>query len=274
MRRNIITCFLLIAMAVSFMPNISSEEDVYLTKVTITTEPLRDVLFIAYGSDGKILQEFDERSYTEGVTSFQFYTIEPAFDYSVNISRGGKQIEFKEEKSHTAGEDIVLTLGIGKDVDGEIGSGNESLNETNKINESVQEELPVEEEKVSEDESTESGISGAAITGNNNPIKNLWYYLIGGILVAGLLGFLVTRRIISSHNTKGNAVVQQKAAIVQGVIGESDIELRIKNAESRIREAQSELKKIREDEKIKTAERKIQQEIDELNKLKKSRDSV
>ncbi len=264
---------LLVVMGIVPLMRVSALE-VKITNVKITTEPLRSVEVVFYEKGTEtVIQRFDEKSYTEGVVEFKFYSIQSTFDYEVVVKFGDDEIASEKKEGHSAGNPIDLTLGADSSEEGTTEDSTETTDQA-----------------VTADEggNTQNAVSGAAVVGGDSKsIGNYWYFIAAGVLALGVLGFLAKRKIYASQGiNKGNFVppktIQRSVDPSKPVVSQqtaqekssNELEKRISDAESRIKEAQSELRKIKEDEKIKFAERKLQKDMEELNKLKKQQDKI
>lgn len=272
----------------------ASALDVKITDVKITTSPLRDVVVTFYkvGTED-VIQQFNEKSYVEGKVNFKFYSLESNFDYEVKVLFGDNEIASKKFENAAAKTPIVLTIGLDEadstsenssavvDNSGDIGDASDGASEDSMTEESSSaSEQSTSTTKQSGD--NQNAVSGAAIIGDNTNVTDYWYFIAAGVLGLGLLGFLVTRRIYASHGVdKGNFVppktIQRSVDPSKPVVSpksENELEKRIADAEARIQEAQNDLRKIKEQERVKLAEKKIQRDTEELNKLKKQQDKV
>jgi len=121
-------------------------------------------------------------------------------------------------------------------------------------------------------------ITGAVVDDSSSSVSIIFYYVLGVLLLAGIIGFVVGKMVRTRRTKMGYSdprdrkmpnVPEPKPVESVGSRGDMTTEARIAEAERKIREAQQELNKMRNQERIKSAEEKLRKDQEELERLRR-----
>jgi len=220
-----------------------------------------------------------------GTGNATYSTSKGDLTYDVLLVKHGQITQEKEFEAMPTIKSALLSFR-------DISTNNSNEEETKSIeltsnitNETISNETEINNSKTLEENTTENtteetpekttGITGKVISNDssNFTIPNATYYIIGIVLIAGLLGFLLVRRFrkmpgMTIKNTKQKDNEPEERG---------DIDDKLRDAEKRIKQAQAEIKELREDDEIKKRRQdKIQRAQEKLKedqeKLKELRD--
>ena len=242
------------------------------TEVTLKTEPNRQVEIEVTDSGGNPVQSFSKTSGDSGQVEVTCISIATSLNINVQIIKIGKIILEKDYGPFTAGSPVQINAEIApEEPEPELVTGEEVLIE----------------ETTSE---TDAGVTGQAIAedeGNEEADKpfsfNIIYYIVAGFLAVTILVFLGLK-LAHSNKKKGpyaylkfsdsdkeepdkkEAPGKEEQRERQAQSSEGD---RIAKLEKTVREAQIELNKIKNQEKIKAVQKKLEEDRKALEKLEK-----
>lgn len=248
----------------------------YKTEVTLTTEPNYNVNIIAKDSENEnLVQSFTKVSDSTGIVKVSVSSIVSSIKLDVTVSgtRGTKNQDFGPYKVETP-ISIELKIPVEPEVE-------ENTTEDSGLEVTVQE---AEKNKNS---------SGNKITGfstfENISISPIVYYIVGIVLILGILVFLVVRFRGSLPSFSGTKIPQQITTIkaseklkqmkeerenlqkVAEGIKEDDIDNddvdKVTELERRILDITKEISKIKNKARIKEARKRLEEDKERLEKL-------
>lgn len=235
------------------------------TKVTIKTLQYHQVQVIV--ADGTIkdyskIADFKGDADQYGDFSFNLNTSKPSVDLYVHVKRYSDEIAYEKFVGEKTGAPIHLEVAPeGYDL---IETPTE-INQTNstRINETL-----LSNETANETNSevlSNSKITGSAI---NNFFKSSTFYYIIIFIVLLIIIFFVVRFFRRRKSNDGNQEIKvRKLSEIQQEKKE-DYRSVIEDAEGKIKEAQDELRRLKNEEQIKAMRRKIAEDENELIKLR------
>ena len=249
------------------------------TKITIKTEPekLVSIRVTDPSTDEKLVNLF-ERADATGLYETTVSTGIKEINIRIISKRNDNTIIGSEEiNNHIAGSAISVDFvktNVTETSSNE--TGNASITELN--NETQNEQVTLLEDK----NETKSFISSLTIFGEGSSFTKYLYYIIGGIVVIAIIGFVVARRpSFFSKNEEGGKSQEQvnvkKMSDFQKEQRERAVsrDEEIIGAEKKLRAAQAELEKIKTEDRIKKEEdmlrRKIEEDRERLRRLREGR---
>lgn len=166
----------------------------------------------------------------------------------------GKIVDTARYENVSFGSTLSFDLNDAPVVETPVVPVTQPVTETPVANSSV-ETSPAEEVKTtSSEEKTNNPVSGSAIAENHKISKNM-YYVIGVLFVVVVLGFVLSRTgAVSSFYS--SAFGSKPSAGERKSVDEEVLA----NAERKIKEAQAEINRIRNQDKIKNFEKKVEEE--------------
>lgn len=276
MVRKVVCIFLALVFLVSFV-----SAQTYSSKIRVKTLPHHDVYLSIMdpANSDKAFIVLPNVSDQYGDAYFTFESDDTSkffFDLRVKIKKGAKLIYPKEgkgeyfEEGYALGDEIEIKVGpedyefiLTPGVDFEENDTEQFDNETEEIIEEIEE--VVEEETVLETEevpaSTGTGFSISSI--GTNP--TLYGILIALFLGGGLTFFIMSRK--QKRNIRVDLGASPKDGFSRGPVSNGELA----KAEAKLKEAQREVQKIRNEEKIREARARIAAEEAELRKLRSGR---
>ncbi|OIO80422.1 hypothetical protein AUJ84_03625 [Candidatus Pacearchaeota archaeon CG1_02_32_132] len=175
--------------------------------------------------------------------------------FSVFILENGEVLNNVEFEEMPTNKPIILDMRADPvDVPENISTSNVSKETTNAT-------------IVDEGNLEDGSITAQAISGDEKSfsVPILFYYLIGILLLAGVIGFIVGKMIREKRHS-GN-ISDKPAMIVRKE--DSGFSRNLAVAERKLRDAQNEINRLKNTDKIKQAEEKLRRDSEELEKLRK-----
>src|SRR3989344_801586 len=179
----------------------------------------------------------------------------------VQISVNGEKVLFEKFEDVATGSPVYFTLTEDEASVDYIESEVEE-NATEVVNETVEE---VVNETIEEVIEKDEAITGAVVDdGSGTGIPKFVYYIIGIIVIAVILVFFVVGRL--NHRGKLAGTSGMKLAKVSAP---TDYGAKLTEAENKIKAAQEEISRLRNQNKIAEMEKRIEKEREELERLKR-----
>jgi len=212
---------------------------------------------------------------------------ETAFKIKVIVKEANKVVVTDTFASQSAGGVIdleVFPAGYDPDEEKESDNSDSSGTTASDNQESDAEETSEETEEVTKEDAEKSGVTGFSFLGDIGKGSRV-FYVIAVILIVGVLGFFIYRRIragpphvVGPKETKPKKSMKEESsfqnlasAAVAGSNTTGDMNA-IEVAERKIKEAQAEINKIKNKSRIDAAERKLRDDQEALERLKKGED--
>ncbi len=240
------------------------------TEITIKTLPDHDVNinFLNPSPDNGIISfdKFDQNSGASGNLSYVFSSNAPKFDITVFVMKSTEKIVYERFDDNTAGEPLYLTLfPQGSEIirNFEV-VANQTLEENSTINETINETLEGDEE--------ETKITGSAFFGEEGFFStNTTYYVSGVIILFGVGAFVFFKLKKKSKTSKEIKLKKLNELQTEKKEELHDNKEIIEDAEKKIKEAQEDIRKIRNEDKIKEAKKKLIEDEKELMRLREGK---
>ena len=260
------------------------------TEIKVKTLADHKVSVFIYPSDKvTILDSFHKIADTTGIVSSVHSSDEKKLDVMVKVTKDGQTI-FKEKfNSYEAGKPIFIRMD-NEEITGNYNpskNANALANTTNTTSESAEsvnnsidgknnksegnDSSNVKDlgEKVFENDKVDSNngaIAGLAVSNSENSYTKFIYYLIGIIilLVVLVLGFFVARKFVG-RSSAGNLKVGDVGAGSHVVVSNE-----VRRLQHQLRDAQREIIRLKNQDKIKDIQKRIEEEKKELERLKRS----
>lgn len=246
------------------------------TEITIQTLPDHhvNINFLHPDSNVLLLDKFDQNSGESGNLSFVFSSNEVEFNIAAFVTKSTETIVYARFDDNTAGEPLHLILlpegsEIIKNFEPvtnqtlEENSTNETLEESPAVNEAAEEIEPEEETK----------ITGSALFGEEGFFANSEVYWVGGAIIFSGVGAFVFFKL-KKKTKKSKEIKLKKLNELQTEKKEKlhDNKEIIEDAEKKIKEAQEDIRKIRNEDQIKEAKKKIIEDEKELVRLREGKE--
>ncbi len=267
---------LLIAVLVVLLLPIAAALD---TKINVRTYTDHKVsIFIYENGQLTLLDSHHADSGESGEVSYTYTSSVENLDVSVKITKNGERIMLEKFEDITAGEELFLRVepdNVLRDYRDLEQAAEAETNETGNVTEeTVVEETNetgnVTEETVEaineEEEETDATITGNAVSGSDGISLTFIYYIVGFIVLVGVVVLI----ILGIKKWRASATPTSKEKTKQYFSYPKNRE--IEEAEKKIREAQRELNKIKNEGKIREAEMKLQEDKKNLQRLKEGLD--
>lgn len=240
----------------------------YQTKIDIKTNPGQLISINVYDSrnDDKLFNTF-ERVDDTGSLVKSVSTGTKEIDVII-VSKDNNNVILGEQEllSHTAGSDILVDFSTTPEA-------NETESDSTITGDVVDGEN-TEDEETTEEEPEIIGdtpsITGAAVEKIKGFFSKTVAYVVGIIVLAAIIGFLVMLGI--KKKRRGGSIVTKKLSDLQKERRESEKDREIERAEEKLKEAQQEINRIKNESKIKEAERKMEEDRERLEKLRRGED--
>jgi len=246
-----------------------------LTNVTIKTVPSTSVtVYVTNLDKTKELGAFQGNVSSDGIISFELNTIERYVVVAVTVRLNGKIMRFKEFSDYDTTNPVLLDLTESAST-GTANTTQENITTQGNLTENTT------EVNVTQENTTEVAVSGnitstpgenvkvTGLTTSNNETKfpKTVYIIIGIVIVAGIIVFIVGKRMIIGGNFFRKE--QARPSLVYKSSGELTEDKKYAAIESKVKTLQNELIKLKNEDRIKQMEKKIEDDKKELEKLKK-----
>ena len=197
-----------------------------------------------------------------GKAIINYSTSRSELAFSILIVLNGKVISSEDFGAQSTSGPIYLNFTSKKEE-----TNNVSVNKTSEVNETLTNETSI-------NENSASPVTGAVISeGRSKGTLNITYFFIGAIILTGVFGLIITRKIFRRkisppHTLKEQPIVQP---IEQPKTEREDTttDSELLDVERKVKEVQEEIKRIKNKGKIKEAENKLEEDKEELEKLKR-----
>jgi len=231
-----------------------------ISEINIKTAPRLQVKLVTFNPDSiefLELKRFEGFSDMYGDISFEFESRVSKFDIWVYVYDFDKKVISKKfADNFEPGELISLEVfPTGYEI---LEAPTETENEIEEI--LVNDTEEIEDELLVDEEENESFITGLAVGNIIN--KNVIYSVIG-IIILGVIIF-VSIRLWKRRSGKKEIVIKKLSEMTQG----NNVSNEIEEAERKIKEAQTEINKLKNQDKISAMEKKLQEDQETLKKLR------
>jgi len=262
MKRGLLCIFVLFS--ILLMVSVSAID----TEIKIKTKPFHEVqVAVAKPVSASFESWANFRNYSDqyGDVNFTFSSDKEVFDLIVYIKKDNEKIMPRQTfyENFPAGDPIYLKIApegfeFIETPEEEI----EELNETVELNET--------ESQMNE---TESQITGAVIFGEGGIFsKRVTYYIMGGVLLLGVAAFIFLKfkkRSKKPKDIKVTKLSELQAEKKEKIGNQQSV---IEDAEKKIKEAQEDIRKIKNEDKIKEAKQKLMEDEKELMRLREGKE--
>ncbi len=274
-KKRVLFTFLIFALFSLLIPLISAID----TTVKVSTYPNYDLELqfldpTPASGQSPLIKKFNLNTGTEGELTVTFSTNLDSFDVTAFVLNNGEKIVYERFDANKAGEPIQLIL-----FPGDTQIVRNFVEEVNTTN-TTEETQPVENTtNVSETQENSPGITGLTAgedVGGESIFSNKAIYYIIGLIVLGVVAFFGVPRLKQANIFKsdgtGKKTKEIKTVKLSNIKGKDDrvdkeYKKTIEDAEEKIREAQQEIKKLKNVEKIDEIKKRMAKEQDELKKL-------
>ena len=246
------------------------------TEIKVKTMPFHEVQLTTYNSNTEAFDAFERfkgEADKYGDITFTAISDESAFNIIIYIKWNGATVVSKRyEEGYTAGEPIYIEIARPgfqfietPEETGEEPPENETRNDTvtDEETETQQEDIQEEQQTTEESNQDDSEITGLSIfekVGEGLSSKTLWLIVIILVVVAVILFFMkkassmqmFSKTPLLKTNNEGSAGGQE-----------------LRRAERRIAEAQAEINRIKNKERIRDAEKRLATDMESLRRLKR-----
>lgn len=253
-----------IVLACLFIPMISAID----TAITIKTIPYHEVQITAFNPSTSSFESWGSlKNYSDqyGDASFTFSSDKYNFNLIVFIKKDNEKVMAPKKflDNFEAGEPIYLEVAP---------SGFEFIETPNQ----VEEEIELIENETIQNETIEDSepVTSFAIFGEGGLFSiNTFYVVTGIILILGIAGFFLFKKMKKGIKTPKEIKIKKLSELNQ----EKKEDIRdnraiIEDAERKIREAQEEIRKIKNEDKIKEAKKKLIEDQKELMRLREGKE--
>lgn len=236
-------CFLILAVLI--MPFVISENKVN-TQITIKTEGGDRIwLVIKDQSTMRTIGSFNTTIPSKGERILNFESTPRMLSFSVSVYEGDSLIKIKEFAGFMAGNPVTLDTTL----------------------EEEKEEIVEEKEEENEKATNETGnvaLTGEAVSENKVYLKII-YYIVGGILVAFVISFIIYARIKKKPSSFTVTKLSDKLKETEPDEKTYSDDKDLREAEKKLEEMQREIERLK---RIKDAERRLDEAKNELEKLR------
>lgn len=224
-------------------------------EITLESDyPFRSVLIrVLDGSSTELDSLYPGKTDINGKLTTNYSTSLAKLGFAVFILENGGVLNNVEFEDMPTNKPIILDI---RSSPGEV----ENISTSNVSEEITNATIT---DNIGNDPITAQVVSGS---GENFNVPILFYYLMGILLLAGVIGFVVGKRIREKRHS-GN-ISDKPAMIVRKEEG-SNFSRDLAVAERKLREAQNEINRLKNTDKIKQAEDKLRRDSEELEKLRK-----
>ncbi|MAG38072.1 hypothetical protein CMI45_01645 [Candidatus Pacearchaeota archaeon] len=271
-KRNIIlAAFFLVVILTGFV----SAADTVINVRTVSVHKAV-VTVLGAGEGYTFLDSFFKDTGDSGELAVTYSGGQDEIKVNVLISKDGSKIMLEKFGPFPAGEPIYLQVIPGKVSDNYKAMDEAKATEAAAAPEVVEEpeEDTAEPEVVEETEEENKGITGSAIFSKKIVIPKAIYYVVGGILLVGVLLIVVMKFGPSIKGSIPRSV--PKSGSSPGFLGASEKSSEVARLEGQLKEAKVEIEKMKKmeanREKISEVERRLALDRAELQKLKNSGD--
>jgi hypothetical protein len=254
------------------------------TNITIKTVPFKNINIIILSSSLEVYDSFNKDADKYGDASFLFSSDKSRFDLTIFVKDVdlNKKIAYEKLENQIAGENIYVEV-VPKDFT--IIETPKEEGETQIQNLENEEEIGLDENIslndsliLSQEESkTKSLVSGNAIFGEDNKLRNIILYVLGGIVLVLIIFFFFKK--IKRGGNKKKKIKEIKVKKLSELRKEEKINEQkddapkdyykmFEDTQKELEKTQQELSKVKNQERINEIERKIQRDQQELRKLK------
>ena len=289
MVKKIILTIMLLALAISLVSAVDTE-------IKVKTLPDHKVFILIYsaGTVSPMIDSFDATSDSNGEVSFVNSVTKSKIDVLVKVTKDGQKIFLEKFEDYETGEPIYIRIDNEK-IDGTYTPNEDAKAENTTNTTSVEEnntDAPIQTNNTETIEEKTEPISGAVVSEGKNKgtSSTIIYGVIIGLLVVAIAIFALNKvsssqtikrkdgvdfpaksTIMPTNPSYPSSSQSQSSSYTQtpdSFSGDSQ-EAEMQRVEYKIREAQQELARMKNQERIKAAEAKLEVDRRELEKLRK-----
>src|SRR3989344_6953148 len=252
-RKLLLSLFVLVLIAPVFLAT---------TPITVKTLAEHDVSIFVLEADKvySLIESFHQNSGIEAQVSVTTTTEADKFDILVIIKKNNQKVFSERFEDYEEGQTIEIELPEREEpIVEEIEEIEEiAENSTENSTETPAEEVAEEQTQEVQETETSNSITGGVITTLTSKTGKIVYYILGAILIVGILSFVLVRRMRPSMK----ATSFPRPTIRTGnsdasPLNQSPKSGKLTEIENKIRDAQRELNTLKNEEKIKAAEEKL-----------------
>ncbi len=227
------------------------------TDINIKAEPNQKLLIrLKDVNNGAIFDTLSAKIDFSGIGKANFSTSRSEVNLLILFIESGEVIRTEEKGPFVSGTSIDLDFRTNIPIE-ETENKTETINQTN-----ITEEQNITQEQ--QETNKTSGITGFATSIGNNFKANYLYYIIGIIVITGVIVFFVLKKDKLKKSKAANSKIFFKPKLT-----DDDEERELADAEQRIKEAQEEITKIKQKKvRIKEYEQRLRQDQEILKQLK------
>ncbi len=274
MKKSCVVFLFVLLLAMPLMMAVSTE-------VKIKTAPFSEVQMVVYDAGIEVftlLERYIGNSDKYGDISHDFDIADDIFHLKVFVKRDGETLVSGEKFLDNPSGGFVYLEAAPKNFEliptPGFENGTAIVNETNAAEVNKTEVNETEDDKVSK-------TIGFSVFGEQGILSKKHFYYVGGFLFLIIIIGFVAASIKHKMNSSPRNIKVKKLSEMQEERKENledkgedikDYKQVIEDAERKIAEAQADIKKIKNNEKIKEMKKKIEDDESELNRLKEGRD--
>ena len=253
------------------------------TEIKIKTLPDHKVMISALNLDGaySLIKSFHENSGESGEVSVILSSTVDSFNIAVWVKQDNHVIVYEKfENGYPSGTPVLLELYPDWYVKPVEEIENVSLEENN--TNSSENTTIVNETEMIEEEQENNQITGFSIFGEQGFLSDKKFYYVTGIIILLVIGFMIVKKIKNKSKIpkeikirKLSEVFTKKEDNNRNNNNESNNEgnnKRIEDAERKIKEAQEEIRQIKNQGKIQEAKKKLIEDQKELMRLREGKE--
>ena len=257
------------------------------TEINVKTLPYHDVLLVILEptEQYQLIESINSFSYNEGIAKATHTSEKNEIGIRIIVKSSDQTVFSERFDNYETGKTLYFVL-----LEDEVSGGYEPFeginekdseseeNTTEESNSTALEnnnELEGDVEETKEEADSKS-VTGQTITENKNKkglslsdFPKYIYYIIGAVILVGLIGLLVLKSLISGKPPHIQFLNFKKDKSNVPSFNVSSMEKELLKAERKLREAQVEINRLKNRDKIVVAEKKLEEDRKELEKLKR-----
>ncbi len=259
------------------------------TDVSVEVQPFNDVTVLILDSAEEyfLLYAYEGDSGPYGVINFSFESEKSTVDVRIIEERRGEKVNDMTFEGVSAYSTISLdvynetenfdALEDTQESSTDDGNQSEDLNGSTQDNSSA-DDLQEDVNLDAENDGTAQGVTGQVVSEDNEGTgsSKLFYYLMAAVVLAGIIGFFVAKRLgsastkapkDSSLNRRGVEVYNPRYEIAT-IKPKSASPSTIEDAEQKIKDLEEEIRTVKQTEKLIEAQKRFEEAKRDLERLK------
>lgn len=254
------------------------------TEIKIKTMPYHEVQLTTYDPSAtgfEAFEYFKNESDKYGDVKFTFSSNEPEFNIIIYIKWNGETvIQKKYEESYEAGTPVYIEIAPAGYKFIETPEETETENEEAETNSTPENTTTPEETAETNTETSENdnALTGQAITENeeDSPISPIIWIILAVVVIAVALLFAMKKGLFKHLPTNPYETKEYKFTHTKKEANAKEalsvnphaMEKQLVHAEKRLREAQMEINRLKNNKRIEEAEKKLEEDRNKLQRLK------